>query len=490
MIIRRIEYFSIIISLLILATSCEDYLTNLPPEGLVQEEYWQSKEDVKASLMGAYKEFANMDNKLFYYGELRGDMIEEGSNLSWNLRQIMNGNLYPNNWFCRWDGFYSVINYCNTVVKYAPKVKAIDPTFTEYMYNSYYGESIFLRSLAYFYLVRIYKDVPLVLKPSDTDRRDFFPEKEKAQVILDTITNQLQRVRKYLPESYETVKQTRARATKSAVDALLANIALWRFNYRKCVTYVERIENSDNYELLPGGEWFKLFIDGNTLEGIFEFQFDSKLDQNNSLWGITRWENVDASSYALELLSPETSDELVRGPGSLRAEDALIWKYVGNAPDGTSMRSKNEQQSANWIVYRLADLKLMKAEALSQLGKFDSALQLVNDIRKRAFLEPISGYQQSETAYEDLILEERARELAFEGKRWFDLLRMGRRNNYARKQKLIEIIIKGVPATQKRVLASKLTQPNGWYFPIHQNEIEQNVNLVQNPYYQGFDTED
>ena len=89
----------------------------------------------------------------------------------------------------------------------------------------------------------------------------------------------------------------------------------------------------------------------------------------------------------------------------------------------------------------------------------------------------------SPQAYEDAIMEERALELAFEGKRWFDLLRMGRRNDYARKSKLIEIIVANVPSTQRRILATKLNNPLGWYLPIHETELERNKNLVQNPYY-------
>jgi hypothetical protein len=91
---------------------------------------------------------------------------------------------------------------------------------------------------------------------------------------------------------------------------------------------------------------------------------------------------------------------------------------------------------------------------------------------------------ESKILFEDAIMEERALEFAFEGKRWFDLLRMGRRNNYARKDKLVEIIIKNVPSTQKRILSAKLTNPLGWYLPIYKTEIERNKNLVQNPYYQ------
>lgn len=129
----------------------------------------------------------------------------------------------------------------------------------------------------------------------------------------------------------------------------------------------------------------------------------------------------------------------------------------------------------------------MKAEALSQLGQYDDALEIINDLRIRAFVDPYSSVQETPQAFEDLIMEERAKELSYEGKRWFDLLRMGRRNSYERKDKLIEIIIENVPATQKRVLASKLSDPYGWYLPIYDNEIENNLNLVQNPYYQIYE---
>ena len=157
--------------------------------------------------------------------------------------------------------------------------------------------------------------------------------------------------------------------------------------------------------------------------------------------------------------------------------------FLGRSPDGQSIRSGANFASANWIVYRMADVLLMKAEALSQLGQYEEAINLVNEIRNRALVQPITSYPLTASGVEDIILEERAKELAFEGKRWFDLLRMGRRNNYDRKEDLIQILIRNVPATQKRVLATKLNDPNGWYFPIHEDEIENNAQLVQNPYY-------
>jgi len=124
----------------------------------------------------------------------------------------------------------------------------------------------------------------------------------------------------------------------------------------------------------------------------------------------------------------------------------------------------------------------MKAEALAQLERYNEALTIINEIRGRANVQPIAP-AFNRVAFEDAILEERALEFAYEGKRWFDLLRMGRRNNYGRKSKLVEIIISNVPSTQKRILAAKLTNPLGWYLPVYENEIERNRNLVQNPYY-------
>ena len=107
---------------------------------------------------------------------------------------------------------------------------------------------------------------------------------------------------------------------------------------------------------------------------------------------------------------------------------------------------------------------------------------ILSKIRERADV-PALNLANSAVAYEDAIMQERALEFAYEGKRWFDLLRMGRRNNFARKEKLIEVIVSNVPSTQKRILAAKLTNPLGWYLPVYDEEIERNKNLVQNPFY-------
>ncbi len=471
--------------------SCETWLEKLPTQGLIREEFWQTKEDVEAVIMGTYESFSKMDAALFKYGEMRGDMVKADNYLGSNEKNVMNSNIYPENWLCNWQNFYQVINYCNEVIKNAPLVQDIDDTFTDYQLQGFLSEAVFLRSLSYFYLVRIFKDVPYVTEPTETDDSDFYVPKVDGDSILQYLMEDLTTYRPFATiDGYQTYEEVKGRGTKAAYDALMADIALWTFDYAAVITYVERVENSESsYKYsLKLDNWFDNFYPGNSLESIFEFQFDFNLGQSNGTYGLTQYwgRQFDPSQKAVELFGKEYTRELVRGEDvSIRKygdDDFIIWKYVGRSNDGETTRPGSEASSANWIVYRMADLILMKAEALSQLGRFPEALILINEIRDRADV-PLLPILESANAYEDEILNQRALELAYEGKRWFDLVRMGRRNDYARKAKLIEIIVESVPSAQKRILASKLTNPLGWYLPIYEGEIERNKNLVQNQYY-------
>ncbi|MFA5329709.1 MAG: RagB/SusD family nutrient uptake outer membrane protein [Prolixibacteraceae bacterium] len=480
--------FIVLFLALALQFSCNNSLELIPPSGLVREEFWKTKEDVEAVLMGAYQSFASMNGSLFSYGEARGDMVKADYNLGQNEQNLMASNIYPDNGLCDWSGFYKVINYCNDVLKNAPEVQKIDDTLTDFQLKGLMAEAIWLRSLSYFYLVRIFKDVPLVLTPSETDANDFYLPVTPGEEVLAQVMNDLNEYRQFATDGYKTLEEIKGRATKAAFDALQADISLWNFDYAKALEYCDKILMNENFVLVPGQSWFSIFYPGNSLEGIYEFQFNDRYSQKNSLYGLTNRNshNYLPSQQADELFARKYAVELTRGEDAsitkISEDYYLIWKFAGRAPDGKTERTGTDQNSCNWIVYRVAEIYLMKAEALSQLGRFNEALNLVNIIRERANVVPLS-LGNSAITYEDAIMDERALELAFEGKRWFDLLRMGRRNNFSRKDKLVEYIIRNVPSTQKRILAAKLTNPLGWYLPIYKGEIERNINLVQNPYY-------
>lgn len=484
----KAKYFLISL-LLMMQFSCNDYLELIPPGGLIREEFWQSKEDVEAVLMAAYSAFSALDDKLFVFGEVRADMLEGDNNQPGNERLLMQNNIYPDNDIANWDKFYQVINYTNEVIKNASLVQENDETFTDYQRQGFEAEAIFLRSLAYFYLVRLYKDVPLVLEPTESDDADFYLPKSEDEVVLSQIVADLETYLPFAPSGgFETLRENKGRASKAAFHALLADIALWRFNYEKVIQHANAVMSNIEIQLMPSPRWFELYFPGNSLESIFEFQYDTQLDQRNKTYGKTERNSNQylPSQKAIEMFAFEYSNELVRGEDvtikKYGEDEYIVWKYVGMAPDGQSVRSGTFQNSANWIVYRLADVMLMKAEALSQLERYNEAAMIIQQIRERADV-PALAIANTPAAFEDAIMDERARELAYEGKRWFDLMRMGRRNNYARKAKLIEIIVSNVPSTQKRILAAKLTNPFGWYLPIYEDEIERNRELVQNPYY-------
>jgi starch-binding outer membrane protein, SusD/RagB family len=484
-------YFILSLSILLSFTSCEKWLEVEPDQGLIIAEYWKSKEDVEATLMAAYRNFALLDEHLFLYGELRADMISAGSNVQLNEDRIMRSNITSDNEFSRWDGFYKMIHHCNLILEHSDRVKEIDPNFSTVMLRSFQSEALFLRSLAYFYLVRVFKDVPLILHSSEKDDVDFFIPKTESHVILDTLISHLQLAGSRISKTrdYGSEQANRGRASWAAINALLADIYLWNFDYEKCIETIQQIEDLNRYALMSAANWFSIFNPGNSLESIFEFQFNQAINLPNNTYRITFGTNrYNVSSYALELFS----NEINRLDGSIcltynlhsNKNAEFIWKYCGATADGRSVRPASDNRSANFIIYRLADLKLMKAEALSQLGMYDEAFSIINEIRTRAGALAYVSINNTPASFEDAILEERAIELAYEGKRWFDLLRMGRRNNYTRRDLFIEIMIRDVPASQKRILATRLVDPMGWYLPIHQQELERNNVLTQNSYYQ------
>jgi hypothetical protein len=402
----------------------------------------------------------------------------------------MSANIQTNQWFARWDNFYKAINICNHVIDLAPGVE--DPTFTDYQKQQMVSEATFLRSLTYFYLVRIWQDVPYIVEPTTTDEGEFFPEVTAGEIILDSVKTHLIGIRNRMPD-HPSIEENKVRATAGAVNALLADISLWNFEYDDCITYIDAVQNSGQYFLLPATEWYQNYNPGFSLENIFEIYYDESKGQGNNFASRTYSSTSGGiyyfgSDYAQEILSVETTEagELIRGNGSL-SSNHQIWKYAGAIPDKSTLRPGNQSSSANFIVYRLADLYLMKAEAYSQkeTPDFAQALNYLNLVRERSNMEAYAQFSTA-SAFEDAILLERAKELAFEGKRWFDLLRMGRRNDFARKDNLIEILIENVPSTQKLVYQARLSDPNGWYMPIHISEIDRNRNLKQNTYYDEF----
>jgi hypothetical protein len=157
--------------IVILFSGCKDWLTLKPENGLAGDDFWKTKEQVKAFDVGIYTSL--MDNPfvtdnsrtvtelMFLWGELRGDMLYPNSGASNEERLTTYGIISPTFGLCNWRNFYRTINYCNTLIQLAPGVLKTDETFTQEALNGYLSEALALRGLMYFYLVRTFGEVPL-----------------------------------------------------------------------------------------------------------------------------------------------------------------------------------------------------------------------------------------------------------------------------------------------------------------------------------------
>lgn len=484
---KKTKYITLVLAMLMLG-SCNSWLDVQPENNQVSDEYWANKEEVEAVLGAGYVRLRDSMEEMLVWGEMRGNGISLGFGaIEPDIFRINQWDIIPGNEFVKWGNFYQIINYANMVIRYAPTVVPKDPSFSENVMQSYLSEAYFLRGLAYFYLVRNFRDVPLITEPYMDDQQSFEKEKSPSNEVFQQIKTDLEAALEYSKEIAPTVWETKGRSTKWAIYATLADLYLWTEEYEKASQACDQIINSGRLGLLQGkinttNNWFTIFSPGNTNEGIFELQFDNEKGQTNSLVSWFGSNNrYKISEYSLQLFAD--SDEDIRGAGATYTEGNLqVWKYLG-AEAGTGIPRTYSDQ--NWIIYRMADIYLMKAEALAMQGDYEEAAELVNVIRERAQLsEPIAA-ASTELEMLQLIMDERGREFIGEGKRWYDLLRVGSRNDYQYKDFLISQVLLTAPASGAPIIRSKLLDVNSHYLPIHFDELKSNQLLVQNPYYEN-----
>ena len=132
-------------------TSCSDFLEIDPLNEIVMEQFWNEKADVEGIIAGCYSGMQNENvvRRMMVWGEFRSDNIGIGLNINDdnNLYNVLNENITAKNAYTTWDGFYNVINRCNTVIKYAPGVAATDPGYTQSELQAHIAEVSALRDL-------------------------------------------------------------------------------------------------------------------------------------------------------------------------------------------------------------------------------------------------------------------------------------------------------------------------------------------------------
>lgn len=487
----KLKYNLIAIALLGFSfSSCSDFLEQNPQTDLSENDFYKTADDILSAVNGAYSSLQEGDiyGNWYVFGEIPSD----------NTRNQLSGSVTTQNEFDQfyidtqnsmianfWKAAYKVINRTNTILG---RIDGIEIN-TE-LANRYKLECKFIRALMYFNLVRVYGDVPLVLKEiSISESYDIL--REPKENVYNQIIADLKEAQD-LPVSYSTAED--GRATQGAAKALLANVYMTLHKYAEAETILAEIINSGRYSLLentPGS----LNIDGyknvfspvnhNSKEGIFEIQFlkggyGEGSNYANNFAPENSGTNVVAVGGTGGNNIPEMDIYNAYEEGDLRRDFSMSLGYYDNRKNNEWMESRyvckfmdvpyqNNDASNNYPVIRYADVILMYAEALNQNGKTAEACKYLNMTRRRGF-----GYQTTETSPVDLqttdkaqfalmVEQERRVELAFENHRWFDLIRTGRAVEVMRS--------KGFSLNETNLIC-----------PIPQKQIDVNPKLTQNDY--------
>jgi len=482
-----------ILLLVMMISSCEDFLTKAPLDTIGTESEL-NETDAVAMVNAAYQPL--QWPKLYNFRIWTTDIVAGNSNVGGDggtdgieTVDLSNFSAVSTNAAALdfWRGPYPGILRCNLVLQQLPSIEMVDS-----LRNRLMGEAYFLRAHYYFILVRIFGDVPLQTKPlvagSDLNQARTPKAQVYEQIISDT-----KKAIELLPvkSSYSTTDL--GRACKEAAQTQLAKIYLTLgTNYQDVVDLCQSIQDL-GYDLttMDYANNFK-YTTNNGPESIFEIQYIGKSDYgfwddlNQACWLSTymgpRNSGWVAGSWGWQHVKQEFVDSYEAG--DLRKDVTILYKgcpkFDGKdynpswSLTGYNVRkflvSKDicdwQSNSSNFVVYRFADVLLMKAEALNELGSTVLAQTPLNIVRTRAGLPNITTTDKE--TMKEAIIHERRMEFAFEGQRWFDLIRIDN-GDYA--VKFLKSIGK-TNVTKDRLL-----------YPIPQDEIDANPNMKQNPGY-------
>lgn len=485
----------ILLGALFFLNSCSEILDTAPTDLLVREDFWQSEDDVEASMMGVYNELQGAVDQMIIWGESRSGYIAYSGAKSainnFNRQEIdeLNSNV-------SWGTFYQIINFANTIIKFAPDAATQDQQYTQEALNNHLGEAYYLRALMHFYMIRSFTEIPYIDIPYDNDAQEFYVELTSRDEVFTKIVDDLIIASDLVNKNYDEAYNSKGRVSKDAVQATLADIYLWMGEYQKALDACNAI---NGYSLVENEEWFNLFFEGNNeAESIFEIQFSEEFKDYmpNSVWtDIFLKSELERENNILWPALENSIDSRVLSTAVKSGDNATspvkLWKWIGIRPNGIYNDDKRIVKDCNWIMYRYADVVLMKAEALNNLGNGTEALIELNRIRERAKVSQFDIDAPGGQELDELILDERGRELAFEGKRWYDLVRFALRygsledkdnlgNNILIDRILFQKAEEGIFGA---FLRYKIEDPRSWFLPIHYNELTANPNLRQFEYY-------
>ncbi|MRG44959.1 RagB/SusD family nutrient uptake outer membrane protein [Chitinophaga sp. SYP-B3965] len=494
-------------SLLILAgvsfSSCSKFLEEEPKSFLAPENYYKTAEDAFIALTGAYDALGSggetfIARRLQYLTWFASDEALPPT-LTAEMPLDEFSYVADNDDVSRvWNSMYAAINTANIVIDRVANISMDETLKTQYI-----AEARFLRALSYFYGVRLWGDLPLVAKEvTAVSQVDI--ARSPISEVYDLIVSDLEFAGEHLAPANQN-----GRARKGAAKALLAKVYLTRASsvaakpddYQKCADMCNETLAIPEHTLLPDYEKAIGGEDEFNKESLFEWQGDRVLNTSSELNAVGAF----CLPRGMYVIPTQTASD----GGSIGSEVAYFNRYpdndyrkectfytVGPDKNGNPITwqqlavpypspakkyvNKNATTrdaaafSGNFVLLRLSDVYLMRAEALNEISAAPTAdaYTMINAIRGRArkrnggtpSATPADLAGLTKEAFRDSVLNERVVELGFEGHRWFDLVRT------KRLVATIKAVHPAYPVAEKHLL-----------FPIPANEIKLNPKIEQNP---------
>ena len=517
---RNISLATLLAAFLLLPLSCsQDGLDQVNNNEVAAPNFWATESDARLAVNGMFHPLANT----FFWGRIAHtgailrsdvfDIIPFGTNTTMSTFQ---GGPGTARWALEpWQELYKTVARANQVLANVDAENVPDGDARAEIL----GQARFARAFAYWYLLHLYGNVPLVTEPVGGEE-DFFPSQAPPAEVYAQIETDLSAAAGELPREWD--ESNLGRPTAGSAIALLGKTQLYQGKWAEADATFERIMDG-RYALLPGERYQENFGVTNEYneEEIFSLQY---LGMDNFAWGVDMAGVGTLGTYHIDYAPPTKSPdqghiinswvrELFEANGEvIRRNATLAYDYEGAkgyggtdfledfAGDievargrdqepifsvkyaGLDLGPRGEVQflganvGNNWRIIRFADVLLMKAEALNEMGDQDGAVALLNRVRERAGVEPLGDDLADRDAVFQAVVDERVLELTGESHRFFDLVRWELADDYLGPNSLHgdhpKEISGGVFQSNKHELV--------W---IPAAELAANPNLEQNPGY-------
>lgn len=490
--------------------SCKKFLDKRPIDAATDANFWNNESEANTAIAGAYALLrASLLEKgmaYYYYGDYATDEFLDGrgeedysalGNIQWNnfiaSTETFRGLIRMRSW----DNFYRGIDQANRCIKYIPNIPLTGFTSANKAAarDGLLAEAYFLRAFTYFYMSRVWGDVPLVLQTADDAAKAENPARTAQNEVLDQCIKDIQTALPNLVWA-PTGPNRPIRANKGSAYALLAHIYAWRADYAKVIPAADSVILKGGYTPVSKASTASIntLYHGNSSEGIFEIaknsltegqsgtvdvvngNFFAKTMKTPYLTTVTGNTLMPLDVITLTTLFPDSNDYRRRyGFAFWGTTDPINIKNSGTPLNVYYSNTNTTPPSSpliltNIIVFRLADIQLLKAEAAAATNDFTTARTILNSIRAQANAQVSTA---TDAQLFEAIIDERGRELFMEGHRFYDLVRLGRQTG----------ILKFNGSSPVPRMSAAEFAAGKYYWPVDALIIQLNPNLLQTPFW-------